>query len=331
MNRLAVLLIVLSSILTVTTAVAQIHTGNLTLTSQAEVNAFDYSEVTGTLSISGADIVDLSPLSPLTSVGKYISISNNTALVVAEGFENVTDVGWGISVYNNTNMVSFSGFDALEQTGDNIDFWYNDSLVSVSGFGSLHTAGWSLEFGGNPVLTSIPDFESLQLISSSLFILDNAALTRISSFKSLQYVDYSFDIVGNASLASLCGFHDYLSANESYTGGGSFNISDNHPSLPSPATRQDILDAGRCGVALLDSLILDIQAMELSPGTSNRLLRELGKTKNFVESGRDGDAVGKLASLIDDIVSLESRGKIDGATADYLVMAILDVIDAIGS
>ena len=41
MIRLAALLIALSSILTVTTAVAQIHTGNLTLTSQAEVNAFD--------------------------------------------------------------------------------------------------------------------------------------------------------------------------------------------------------------------------------------------------------------------------------------------------
>jgi hypothetical protein len=310
---------------------AQIYSGNLSLDSQADVDAFAYSEVTGYLSISGTDIVDLSPLSPLTRVGKYISISNNTALVVADGFENVTDVGWGISVYNNTNMVSFSGFDALEQTGDNIDFWYNDSLVSVSGFGSLHTAGWSLEFGSNPVLTSIPAFESLQVISSSLFVLDNAALTRIDGFGALQYVDWSFDIVGNASLASLCGFYNYFAANESYTGGGSFNISENDPSLPSPATVQDILDAGPCAIALLDSLILDIQAMELSPGTSNRLVKELARAKDFLEAGRDSDAVSKLASLIDDIASLEGRGKIDGATADYLTGAVLDVIDAIGS
>jgi len=320
----------LSSMLTVSTAVAQIYTGNLSLTSQAEVNAFDYSEVTGSLSISGADIVDLSPLSPLTRVGKQLSISNNTALVVADGFENLTEVGWGISVYNNTNLVSFSGFEALGQTGDNIDFWYNDSLVSVSGFGSLHTAGWSLEFGGNPVLTSIPDFESLQVISSSLFVMDNAALTRVTGFKSLQYVDWSFDIVDNASLASLCGFYDYFSANGSYTGGGSFNISGNHSSLPSPTTVQDILDAGPCGIAELNTLMLDVQVMELSQGTSNRLGRELGRAKDYLEADRYGDAVSKLASVIDDVAALEQRGKIDGATADHVAGAILDVIDAIG-
>ena len=70
MNRLAVVLIALSIILTAPNAVAQTYTGNLSLTSQEEVDAFNYSEVTGSLTISGADIVDLSPLSPLTWVGK---------------------------------------------------------------------------------------------------------------------------------------------------------------------------------------------------------------------------------------------------------------------
>ena len=74
MNRLAVVLITLSSILTVPAAMAQTYSGNLSLDSQADVDDFAYSEVTGYLSISGTDIVDLSPLSPLTRVGKYISI-----------------------------------------------------------------------------------------------------------------------------------------------------------------------------------------------------------------------------------------------------------------
>jgi hypothetical protein len=331
MKKLTVVLIALSSMLIVPAAIAQTYTGNLYLLSQADVNGFSYSEVTGSLTISGTDILDLSPLSGLTRVGAYIAIIDNTVLVDVDGFQNLTDVGSGIYVYDNTNLVSFSGFDALLQTGDNIDFWYNDSLVTVAGFSSLHTAGWSLEFGGNAVLTSIPDFKSLQTINSSLFILDNVSLPSITGFKALQNVDWSFDIPGNTSLTNLCGFYDYFSASESYTGGGSFDISENHPSLPSPMTMQDILDAGPCAIPLLDSLILDIQAMGLSKGTKNFLVRPLAKAKNFLESDRESDAIKTNEGLIDDIRSRERRGKIESETADYIVADILEIIDAISS
>ena len=331
MNKMTAVLIALNSLLTVPAAIAQTYTGNLYLTSQTDVDGFNYSEVTGSLTISGTDILDLSPLSDLTRVGSYIAIIDNTGLVDVDGFQKLTDVGSGIYVYDNTNLVSFSGFDALLQTGDNIDFWYNDSLVTVSGFSSLHTAGWSLEFGENAVLTSIPDFKSLQTINSSLFILDNVSLPSITGFKALQHVDWSFDILGNTSLANLCGFYDHSSANESYTGGGSFNISENHPSLPSPMTIQDILDAGPCDIPLIDSLILDIQAMGLSKGTKNFLVKPLAKAKNFLESGRESDAIKINETLIDDIRSREQRGKIDSETANYLVAAIFEIKDAINS
>ena len=135
MNRLSLLLVALGSVLTAPAVEAQIHTGNLSLNSQAEVNAFAESavtEITGSLTISGSDIVNLSPLSLLTRVGTYLSISDNTALTNVDGFQNLTEVGWGIYVWENTDLVSFSGFDALLHTGDNIDFWFNDSLVTVS-------------------------------------------------------------------------------------------------------------------------------------------------------------------------------------------------------
>src|SRR5687768_12748392 len=53
--------------------------GDVTLSSQAEVDAFNCTEITGSLTISGADIVDLSPLNILTKVGTII-ISENTNL-----------------------------------------------------------------------------------------------------------------------------------------------------------------------------------------------------------------------------------------------------------
>lgn len=331
MNRLALLLLALGSVLIATAADAQIHTGNLSLNSQAEVNAFAYSEVTGSLTISGSDIEDLSPLSPLARVGGYLSISDNTALANVDGFQNLTEVGWGIYVWENTGLVSFSGFDALLYTGDNIDFWFNDSLVTVSGFDSLQSVGWSLEFGENAALTSIPRFKSLETINSSLFVLNNASLTGITGFPALQHVDWSMDILSNATLATLCGFYDYFSANGSFTGGGSFMIADNDPSLPSPTTMQDILDAGPCEIQLLDGLISEIQEMGLPPGTENFLVNALQKAKNSLESGRESDAIRKLAALIDDIGSLEQRGKLDAATADYLAAAVTEIIDAINA
>ena len=334
MNKLQVLVIALISMLSVSSAFAQVHIGNLSLASQAEVNAFNYSEVTGSLSISGADIVDLSPLSILTSVGSYISISDNAALLVVDGFENLIDVGGGIYVYTNPQLVSFSGFGALLQTGDNIDFWFNDSLADVSGFDSLHTVGWSLEFGGSPSLGSIPEFASLETIASSLFILDNVSLPSITGFNALLDVDWSFQIIGNSSLSDLCGFYNYFSLNNPYTGDGYFNINTNHPELPDPTTIQDILDAGPCSVSpeqLIQNLILEIEAMGLPNGTTNTLVRALSKAQKSLERGRASTSTRQLEALIDDIRSLEQRGKLDGATADGLVAAVLEIVDAINS
>jgi hypothetical protein len=336
MNRSTVVLIALFSVLHTSSARAQTYEGNLSLASQAAVDVFNYTDVTGSLTISGGDIVDIGPLSALTSVGSYISISDNAALAVVDGFENLTNLGGGLFVYYNASLVSFSGFGALSATGDNIDFWYNDSLVSVSGFESLQTAGWSLEFGGNPVLASIPDFESLQTISSSLSILDNNSLPDITGFNALQYVDWSFGIVGNPSLNNLCGFYNYFSANNPYTGGGSFNISQNHPDLPSPATIQDILDAGPCSPEqqigdLIADLIAEIEAMGFPNGVTNSLVKSLAKAQKSLENGRPDRATVQLEALIDDIASLAARGKIDGNTAVELTAAVVGIIDAINS
>ena len=334
MKKISVALIALISMLSTSSAPAQTFTGNLSLMSQARVDAFNYSEITGSLTISGEDVVDLSPLSVLTSVGTYIYIGGNPTLTVVDGFENVTTVGEGIYVYENANMVRFAGFDALAETGDNIEFWYNDSLETVAGFDALHTAGWSLEFGGNPVLTSIPAFASLETIRSSLFILDNVSLPSITGFQSLQYVDWSFDIVGNISLSELCGFHNYFSANNPYTGGGSFNISANHPDLAESTTIQNVLDAGPCQVLpeqLIENLILDINAMGLPMGTENTLCRSLAKARKALLRGSIQTATNQLNALIDDITSLERRGKLDRATADELTVDCLAITAAIQS
>lgn len=169
-------------------------------------------------------------------------------------------------------------------------------------------------------------------ISSSLFILDNHSLPRVAGFNALQYVDWSFDIVGNSSLGNLCGFYNYFSATQTYTGGGSFNISGNHPDLPDPTTIQDILDAGPCEVTpeqQIADLIAEISGMGLPSRVTNHLIRTLEKSQRSLESGNPERAVRQLDSLISYIANIASRGIIDWVTADELTVEVQAIIDSI--
>jgi hypothetical protein len=83
MNKLAVVLIALSSMLTSSAAIAQTYDGNLSLTSQTQVDtfgAFGYSEVTGSLTIRGTNIVNLDPLSGLTTVRSSCTYKLNSRI-----------------------------------------------------------------------------------------------------------------------------------------------------------------------------------------------------------------------------------------------------------
>ena len=61
---------------------------DVTLSTQAEVNAFNQAVVTGSLTISGADIVDLSTMSILTTVGGRFSVKVCTTLVNLDGLSH---------------------------------------------------------------------------------------------------------------------------------------------------------------------------------------------------------------------------------------------------
>lgn len=296
----AYLFVVLVSALMPAMTVAVPFVGNLVLNSQSEVNAHGhYTSVSGSLVVSGHDIKDLDPLSSLGSVGTYISVDNNPALVtVDDGFAALTDVGWGIYFYDNDNLVTFSGFDALLQTGDNIDFWFNDSLESVSGFESLQTAGWSLEFGGNPRLRKIPEFKSLQTINSSLFILDNPGLAEITGFHALQHVDWSFQVQGNTSLNNLCGFYNYFNYhNGLYAGNGAFDIVSNGPMLPNPTTELDVINAGHCAVIALEDLRDLVISLDLVKGIKRQLTGELDDALAALDCGISCGASDAVAEL----------------------------------
>ena len=67
------------SIVFLSVSKAQVYNGSLYLESQAQINTFNYTEVTGNLWINSniSNVVDLSPLTNLTTVGGILYIYNN--------------------------------------------------------------------------------------------------------------------------------------------------------------------------------------------------------------------------------------------------------------
>lgn len=100
---------------------------NVTLTTQAEVDAFDETEIEGTLTVEGEDIIDLSPLNSLRNIGVDLIIQNCPYLLEIRGFENLNSVGmnhlsppnsggYKIDINNNENLKRISAFPELVKT-----------------------------------------------------------------------------------------------------------------------------------------------------------------------------------------------------------------------
>ena len=114
--------------------------GDVFLSTQAEVNSFAGTSITGNLTISGSDIVDLTPLSRLDSLGGYLGVTENAALTNLDGLNNLTFVGGALEIIENkaltnlslSNLTSVGGYLAIGITAlPNLDGLSN--LTSVEG------------------------------------------------------------------------------------------------------------------------------------------------------------------------------------------------------
>src|SRR5690606_16128662 len=94
------------------TTLTQCPAGNVSLTSQEQIDTFatnypNCTEVSGNLTIQGAN--NLTPLSNLTSVGGYLNIYNNLSLTSLNGLSNLTSVGGNLDIYDNLSLTNLDG------------------------------------------------------------------------------------------------------------------------------------------------------------------------------------------------------------------------------
>ena len=203
------------------------HTGDITLASQASVNAFpaNVTAIQGNLIIGNhnSNITDLGPLSGITHVTGSVEVVRNDRLVGLSPLGNLQSIGGSFEVIANAALTSLRDFSALQSIGGGFvvggyDDDGNAALTSLGDFTALQSIGSDFVVRNNDVLTSLGDFSSLQSIGGSFrvggFLLEvrdqfdagNASLTSLGDFTTLQSIGGSFEVIANGVLTSLRGF-----------------------------------------------------------------------------------------------------------------------------
>ena len=117
---------------------AQVIEGDVFLITQAEVNSFAGTSITGHLGVvQGSDIVDLTPLSTLTSVGGYLSIEGNDVLTNLDGLSSLTSVGSDLIINGNNALTNLDGLSNITSVGGHLSVFFNDALNSFCGLYTL--------------------------------------------------------------------------------------------------------------------------------------------------------------------------------------------------
>jgi surface protein len=267
-GRLAFLLLSLLLSLFTAAGAQSCPTGSLTLSSQAQIDAFpmDYpgcAIMPGTLTITEAtpgDITDLSPLSQLTAINGNLVIGSNQSLTSLQGLEGVTDITGNLGIAVNPNLLSLNGLNGLVSVYGVFNILSNQSLSNLSGLSSLdYIYDFSLVL--NPNLDDIGGISQVSTIEDRLYINQCAGLTSLSSIENIDISNMSSLSISNSPNLSICGVSnicDYVSVP-----GNTVNISNNAPGCNS-------LNDVRTACSPFDEMVPFITTWKTdNPGASN--------------------------------------------------------------
>ena len=192
-------------------------TGDYTITNQAQLDALEQcTEVTGNLTIENStDIVDLSALANLTSVGvgtpccvDSLIIRNNSALQSLAGLDNLTTIENRLELDNNLVLNDISALSALNTFtsggGGIVRIDNNPTLPDLAGLTGIVSPA-AVFVTNNNSLTSLAGLDNVTDVFSNLWITGNANLTSLAALSNLTSIDGQFLINDNDSLTTLTG------------------------------------------------------------------------------------------------------------------------------
>ncbi len=194
---------------------AQCPSGDVILSSQAEVNTFvaDYGScavLPGSLTIGDdtspivpSNINDISGLSSLTQITGNLIISANPMLSSLSGLDNISSVDLSLQILDNDNLSDISGLDAVSTVGQQFEIIGNDALTSISGLNNLNVM-LSVAIRDNDNLLSISGLNNLDS-GRGLVIDQNINLTTITGINN-HNPGIATAFMDNPNLSDISGF-----------------------------------------------------------------------------------------------------------------------------
>ncbi len=248
---------------------AQVYTGDLELLTQTDVDNFNYTEVTGSLKISGG-MLNVNGLSGLTTVGGNLSVESTGALTNIDGLSDLTSVGGDVIILTNTALLNVDGLSGLTSINGHFDLtnnhslqncdglynltginqslriYSNQSLQNIDGLSALISVGGRFKFSGNNLVTNLDGLSSLTVIGGKFEFTYNDRLENLDGLSGLTSIGGDFELEGNNVLSNLNGL-----ANVSVFGGSTLEILD-HPSLDRFCGLYQLFDQNAAGIATID-------------------------------------------------------------------------------
>ena len=122
------------------------------LNSQTKVNSFGangYTAITESLTIRGAAITSLSPLSTLNTAGDFFYILDNLMLPNMYGFSALSCVGGNFAIVNNNVLPNLNGLFALSSLGAGLRVVSNAALTTLNGLDNITSITGYLDISSN--------------------------------------------------------------------------------------------------------------------------------------------------------------------------------------
>ncbi|MFH1121963.1 MAG: T9SS type A sorting domain-containing protein [Bacteroidota bacterium] len=188
----------------------------ITFTIQEQIDHFQAnypgcSEIEGNVTISGNDIINLTGLNGLTTIGGNLGIEGNDALTSLSGLHYVTSIAGDLLISSNYVLDNINGLENVNSIGGNLGFNWNAALSGLSGLENLTSIGGYLAIQNNDALTSLSGLDNLFTIGDFFSIADNSNLTCLSGLVNLSSIGEGLFINWNAALTSLSGLNNLTS------------------------------------------------------------------------------------------------------------------------
>lgn len=152
------------------------------------------------LTLQGADIEDLSPLSAITQVEGDLKLDRLSALTTLSDLKRLVVVGGDLSL-TNSDALAVVDFPSLAEVGGDVFYVSNPVLIGIE---APQVVGGSIAIERNDTL---PDFAGWDLASvgGSLTIAENTSLSHLYGLEGVTGIASTVEVTGNAALVDLAG------------------------------------------------------------------------------------------------------------------------------